>query len=165
MGRKYMEMIRTFLRDDTGAITVDWVVLTAGIVTAGIATLTVVAGGINVAANGIKTEASSGWSGIAGAIGSAAAFLLPDGFFPNGETFLVTGESIYYSPEQKAYYIGEKGPMNGMEVQAYMVAAGGDTNGDNWVDSQDNGTYALDPNSCAPEVCGDVPLVEVNTPA
>lgn len=32
-----LKLLRTFLRDETGAITVDWVVLTAGIVT--IATL------------------------------------------------------------------------------------------------------------------------------
>src|SRR6056297_1650459 len=41
-----MSRVVTFLEDDDGAVTVDWVVLTGGIVGLGIATLSVVSGGV-----------------------------------------------------------------------------------------------------------------------
>ena len=40
-----MELFKNFVRDEDGAVTVDWVVLTAAIVGLGIAVLTSVSGG------------------------------------------------------------------------------------------------------------------------
>lgn len=40
------KLVKTFKNDESGAVTVDWVVLTAAIVGLGIAVLTAVAGGI-----------------------------------------------------------------------------------------------------------------------
>lgn len=41
-----MEMIKTFATSESGAVTVDWVVLTAAIVGLGLAVMAVVSGGI-----------------------------------------------------------------------------------------------------------------------
>lgn len=40
-----MNLLKTFLKDESGAVTVDWVVLTAAIVGLGIAVMTSVGGG------------------------------------------------------------------------------------------------------------------------
>ncbi len=47
---------QTFIRDEDGAVTVDWVVLTAAIVGLGIATYTVVAGGVSDASTDVSTQ-------------------------------------------------------------------------------------------------------------
>lgn len=41
-----MEMIKTFAKSESGAVTVDWVVLTAAIVGLGLAVMAVVSGGV-----------------------------------------------------------------------------------------------------------------------
>lgn len=51
-----MNRFDTFLNDETGAVTVDWVVLTAAIVGLGIAVLTSVSGGTRELANSISTS-------------------------------------------------------------------------------------------------------------
>ena len=43
--------MRTFIADETGAVTVDWVVLTAAIVGLGLATMSVVSGGVENLSN------------------------------------------------------------------------------------------------------------------
>jgi Flp pilus assembly pilin Flp len=48
--------IKTFRADEDGAVTVDWVVLTAAIVGLGIAVLTTVSGGAEDLADGIGNE-------------------------------------------------------------------------------------------------------------
>ncbi len=53
---KTIDILKSFLRDDSGAVTVDWVVLTAAIVGLGIAVIAAV---------------SSGVGGLGGAIGGA----------------------------------------------------------------------------------------------
>ena len=53
-----MNMIKNFHRDEDGAVTVDWVVLTAAIVGLGIAILTTVQGGTQSLANKISAELS-----------------------------------------------------------------------------------------------------------
>jgi len=53
---KFVNMIKTFSRDEDGAVTVDWVVLTAAIVGLGIAVLTSVSGGTTSLADKISTE-------------------------------------------------------------------------------------------------------------
>lgn len=49
-------MITTFISDESGAITVDWVVLTASIVGIAIAVLLVISGGISTASGNIRGQ-------------------------------------------------------------------------------------------------------------
>lgn len=51
-----LNYIKTFRRDEDGAVTVDWVVLTAAIVGIGIAVLTTVGDGVEDVAGDIKTD-------------------------------------------------------------------------------------------------------------
>ncbi|ANB35062.1 Flp pilus assembly pilin Flp [Rhodovulum sulfidophilum] len=44
---KLFNIVKTFAKSDSGAVTVDWVVLTAAIVGLGIAVLSTVRGGVN----------------------------------------------------------------------------------------------------------------------
>jgi Flp pilus assembly pilin Flp len=53
-------MIKNFLNDESGAVTVDWVVLTAAIVGLGIAVLTSVGGGTTTLAESISSSLSDG---------------------------------------------------------------------------------------------------------
>ncbi|NNE86702.1 MAG: hypothetical protein HKN27_01390 [Silicimonas sp.] len=53
-------MIKTFLNDESGAVTVDWVVLTAAIVGLGIAVLTSVGGGTTTLAGKISGSLADG---------------------------------------------------------------------------------------------------------
>ena len=55
---KLFEMIKTFKADEDGAVTVDWVVLTAAIVGLGIAVLTSVSGGTKTLASKISGNLS-----------------------------------------------------------------------------------------------------------
>ncbi len=56
---KLIQLAKTFARDEDGAVTVDWVVLTAAIVGLGIAVLTSVSGGTTSLAQKISNELSS----------------------------------------------------------------------------------------------------------
>ena len=49
---KFLKIAKTFRNDEDGAVTVDWVVLTAAIVGLGIAVLTAVQGGLGRFASG-----------------------------------------------------------------------------------------------------------------
>ena len=51
-----MDMLKAFLKDDSGAVTVDWVVLTAAIVGLGVVVLTSVGGGTADAADTVSTH-------------------------------------------------------------------------------------------------------------
>ena len=53
---KIVNLIKTFTRDEDGAVTVDWVVLTAAIVGLGIAVLTSVSSGTTGLAGKISAE-------------------------------------------------------------------------------------------------------------
>ena len=53
-----LDFIKTFRADEDGAVTVDWVVLTAAIVGLGIAVLASVRTGATTMGTGIKTELS-----------------------------------------------------------------------------------------------------------
>ena len=55
-----MKMFNEFLNDESGAVTVDWVVLTAAIVGLGIAVLSSVGGGTTELAGKISTSLSDG---------------------------------------------------------------------------------------------------------
>ncbi len=54
-----MTLFNAFLNDESGAVTVDWVVLTAAIVGLGIAVLTSVSGGTTALADKVSTHMSS----------------------------------------------------------------------------------------------------------
>lgn len=62
---KLFNLIKTFSRDESGAVTVDWVVLTAAIVGLGIAVLAAVSGG--VAGLGTKIGTAVNSDGLIGA--------------------------------------------------------------------------------------------------
>jgi len=52
-------MIKNFVNDESGAVTVDWVVLTAAIVGLGLAVMTVVSGGTETLTNKISAKMTS----------------------------------------------------------------------------------------------------------
>ncbi len=54
-----LNFIKNFRRDEDGAVTVDWVVLTAAIVGLGIAVLTSVSGGTTTLSDAISSELGS----------------------------------------------------------------------------------------------------------
>ncbi|SEW09573.1 hypothetical protein SAMN05444851_1366 [Aliiroseovarius sediminilitoris] len=56
---KLYNLIKTFQADEDGAVTVDWVVLTAAIVGLGIAVLTSVSGGTTSLADKISSSLSN----------------------------------------------------------------------------------------------------------
>ena len=51
-----MTKFSAFLKDEAGAVTVDWVVLTAAIVGLGLVVMTTVSGGMKTAASNISNE-------------------------------------------------------------------------------------------------------------
>ena len=54
-----MKLFNAFLKDESGAVTVDWVVLTAAIVGLGIAVLTTVGNGTTALADAVSSELAS----------------------------------------------------------------------------------------------------------
>ncbi|SIN80159.1 Flp family type IVb pilin [Vannielia litorea] len=56
---KLFTLVKNFRNDEDGAVTVDWVVLTAAIVGLGIAVLASVSGGVNTLAQNISNEVAS----------------------------------------------------------------------------------------------------------
>ncbi|MBV7378980.1 Flp family type IVb pilin [Maritimibacter dapengensis] len=55
----FMNIVKRFKKDEDGAVTVDWVVLTAAIVGLGIAVLTSVSGGTTSLADKISSSLSA----------------------------------------------------------------------------------------------------------
>jgi Flp pilus assembly pilin Flp len=53
---KLLNIFKSFKNDEAGAVTVDWVVLTAAIVGLGLVVMTTVSGGLQTAATGIVTD-------------------------------------------------------------------------------------------------------------
>ncbi len=53
---KHLNMFKSFAKDQSGAVTVDWVVLTAGIVGLGIIVTTAIGNSIVVVGTNIKTK-------------------------------------------------------------------------------------------------------------
>ncbi|AVW91798.1 Flp family type IVb pilin [Celeribacter baekdonensis] len=53
---KFFKLANKFSRDEDGAVTVDWVVLTAAVVGLGIAVLTSVSGGTKTLGNTISSD-------------------------------------------------------------------------------------------------------------
>ena len=56
------KFIKTFRKDEAGAVTVDWVVLTAAVVGLGIAAVATVSDGIDTAANTLVNDLTSDMS-------------------------------------------------------------------------------------------------------
>jgi len=56
---KLFDLMKKFRRDESGAVTVDWVVLTAALVGLGVAVLATVTTGTNTIATDINTELDS----------------------------------------------------------------------------------------------------------
>ncbi len=52
---KLLNLFKSFKNDEAGAVTVDWVVLTAAIVGLGLVVMSTVSGGLRTAATGIVT--------------------------------------------------------------------------------------------------------------
>lgn len=53
-----IKFFKNFSKDEDGAVTVDWVVLTAAVVALGVAAISTVGGGIETLATNIDTEVS-----------------------------------------------------------------------------------------------------------
>jgi Flp pilus assembly pilin Flp len=56
---KLLNILKTFRNDESGAVTVDWVVLTAAIVGLGLVVMTTVAGGMKTAASNISADVAN----------------------------------------------------------------------------------------------------------
>ncbi|KRS10774.1 hypothetical protein XM53_19790 [Roseovarius atlanticus] len=54
-----IKFIKKFRKDEEGAVTVDWVVLTAAVVGLGVAGVSTVSGGVNSLASSISTGVST----------------------------------------------------------------------------------------------------------
>ena len=63
MTMKLMNLFKSFKKDEAGAVTVDWVVLTAAIVGLGMVVMTTVGGGITGLGDAIVTDLGSRSSG------------------------------------------------------------------------------------------------------
>jgi Flp pilus assembly pilin Flp len=53
---KLLNLFKSFKNDESGAVTVDWVVLTAAIVGLGLVVMTTVSGSLSTAASAIATD-------------------------------------------------------------------------------------------------------------
>ncbi len=61
---KFLNLIKNFHNDESGAVTVDWVVLTAAIVGLGLAVVASVSGGVNSLGTAISTAVSTTAVGV-----------------------------------------------------------------------------------------------------
>jgi Flp pilus assembly pilin Flp len=61
---KLINLFKTFTRDEDGAVTVDWVVLTAAIVGLGMVVMTTVGGGITGLGDAVVTDLGGRASGF-----------------------------------------------------------------------------------------------------
>lgn len=75
-----LNFIKNFRADEDGAVTVDWVVLTAAIVGLGVTAITFVSQGVNTLGSQISTELTSQ------TVGSGASTLTTDGSAPVAAT-------------------------------------------------------------------------------
>ncbi len=69
---KLLNILKNFHNDESGAVTVDWVVLTAAIVGLGLVVMQTVSGGLTTAANDIVTDLGAAMD-TAATIGDAPA--------------------------------------------------------------------------------------------
>jgi len=60
---KLFKLANKFSKDESGAVTVDWVVLTAALVGIALVVINTIKGGINEASTDIKNQLTSAYSG------------------------------------------------------------------------------------------------------
>jgi len=60
---KLFKLANKFSKDESGAVTVDWVVLTAALVGIALVVVNTIRGGINEASTDIKNQLNSAYSG------------------------------------------------------------------------------------------------------
>ncbi|MEM6576960.1 MAG: hypothetical protein AAF678_00585 [Pseudomonadota bacterium] len=60
------KLFKNFAKDEDGAVTVDWVVLTAAVVGLGVAAITTVSGGVGTLAEGISDGVEDTQVGVGG---------------------------------------------------------------------------------------------------
>jgi len=74
---KFLNLIKTFSNDESGAVTVDWVVLTAAIVGLGIAVVVSVSGGVRGLGDAIATSVGTSTVGETGVAVPTTAGTVP----------------------------------------------------------------------------------------
>ena len=79
-----LNIFKNFKNDESGAVTVDWVVLTAAVVGLGLAVSTTVGGAINTQASTISTQI--GTAGTSGTSGSTSGGSTSGGSTSGGST-------------------------------------------------------------------------------
>lgn len=148
--------IKNFIQSESGAITVDWVVLTAGLVGLGLATMAVVSGGVEDLSGDTATQmasmepgsmydwtsgvmTNSGWGDLGifspiqsanGAESYAAAVLAA-----NGGDYQAAYDQLYQQALNMTYADGES--IDDFGAFEAMAAANGAT-----IDTANNMTYA-----------------------
>ncbi len=108
-----LNMLSQFRKSESGAVTVDWVVLTAAIVGIAIAVITLVSGGVEDASEGINDELV-----LAGGLGdwfSSAAYGTDSDFVPYQMGVIGIPDSGYNEFYDQA--------LNGGDTQAYYDMA------------------------------------------
>ena len=106
-----MEKVNSFLKSESGAVTVDWVVLTAAIVGIAIAVIGLISSGVNSASSGINDELSDVGSLVASLFGGeSTVYGAESGFQEYGFRYdeaynegLVSGDVELASSYQTAY--------------------------------------------------------------
>ncbi len=126
-------VLKSFWKNESGAVTVDWVVLTAAIVGIAIAVLTVIAGGVNNASNDIDDRLVSAATGSVASLISAngTALTMQDitdgnpggnysyaGVVDNG-----TGAPVYFNPNTDTVSV------DGTEIPTGDYVGSGGTDG------------------------------------
>jgi len=64
---KLLNILKTFRNDESGAVTVDWVVLTAAIVGLGLVVMTTVSDGLQTAASNISADIADSGAAVTAA--------------------------------------------------------------------------------------------------
>lgn len=99
-----MRELYRFLSDDSGAVTVDWVVLTAAIVGIAIAVIGLISGGIQDASNGILGSLNAAGEFTFG--GSATAGTMSEYFDQFGDDFEAVLGAVYDDAPEGYFYVG-----------------------------------------------------------
>lgn len=115
-------MFISFFDDESGAITVDWVVLTASIVGIAIAVLLIISGGIRSASSSASSDVSSSES-VSGLIDGVVAVVEPD---PTPSTYTLPGNlseftSVRDDGDHQHYYDDDE---NTFRVESGVMTEG-----------------------------------------
>ncbi len=80
-----MKVLSYFRNDESGAVTVDWVVLTSAIVGIGLAVIILISGGVSQASNNILGGINTSWSFSFGIKNAASYFDFGINAYPNDQ--------------------------------------------------------------------------------